>query len=110
MIRLSGFWKSSSLPAIAPSSVVIPKGSFQAENGFLITKDPGRNKCPLFFASFARTIRRVRYSSLRLGGASLQSGAKAKPTPATSRLRSLRPTARAKPADADRPTVLKISA
>jgi len=50
-----------------------------------------------------------RYGS-RLGGASLQSGAKAKPTPATRILRSLRATARAKPADADRPTILKTSA
>jgi len=33
---------STDRPAIAASSVVVPKGSFQAENGFLITNEQGR--------------------------------------------------------------------
>ncbi len=33
---------STDRPAIAESSVVVPKGSFQAENGFLVTSDLGQ--------------------------------------------------------------------
>jgi hypothetical protein len=33
---------STDRPAIAESSVVVPKGSFQAENGFLVTSDQGQ--------------------------------------------------------------------
>jgi hypothetical protein len=33
---------STDRPAIAESSVVVPRGSFQAENGLLITSDPGQ--------------------------------------------------------------------
>jgi hypothetical protein len=34
---------STDRPAVAESSTVVPKGSFQAENGFLITSDQGQS-------------------------------------------------------------------
>jgi len=34
---------STDRPAVAESSTVVPKGSFQAENGFLITNDQGQS-------------------------------------------------------------------